>query len=224
MVTCEKLSKEYRTGSEVVQALKEASICVPEGSMSFFMGPSGSGKSTALKIIGGQLCPSSGRVEINGCVLNSMSEKELCSFRYKEVGIVPQDYMVLDYLTVWDNILLGIRVGELAKKEKDYYERARSLLSDSGLEKEMNRKAGSLSGGQRQRVAIVRALLKSPHVLLLDEPTANLDSERTLLIMEKIRKLTIDNNNVTIISTHDNRLTPFADSIYNFYDGLVTKA
>lgn len=137
--------------------------------------------------------------------------------------IVPQDYMVLDYLSVWDNILLSIRVGNLAKREKDYYDRARTLISDFGLEKEIKRKACDLSGGQRQRVAIARAMLKSPHVLLLDEPTANLDGERSIITMEEIKELTVNNNTVTIISTHDNRLTSYADNIYNFCDGVVGK-
>lgn len=223
MVKCEKLSKYYKTGSEVICALKEISINATEGTLSFFMGPSGSGKSTALKIIGGELCPSSGDVVVNGYNLKNMSEKELCSFRYKEVGIVPQDYMVLDYLSVWDNILLSIRVGNLAKREKDYYDRAITLISDLGLEKEIKRKACDLSGGQRQRVAIARAMLKSPHVLLLDEPTANLDGERSIITMEEIKELTVNNNTVTIISTHDNRLTSYADNIYNFCDGVVGK-
>jgi ABC-type lipoprotein export system ATPase subunit len=225
MVRTENLVKDYTTRGEVVHALKDADITAVEGTITLFMGPSGSGKSTALKIIGGLLSATGGTVDVGDYHLLEMSERELCSYRFSETGMVFQDFLILDHLSVWDNVLLSVRVGKKKDigSEKDYYPRTEELLRDLGLWDMRKRKASSLSGGQRQRVAIARALLKKPGVLLADEPTANLDTDTAVSVIELFREMTVKNNTVTIIATHDERLAGYADSVYDFMDGTVKK-
>ncbi len=224
MVKVTGLTKDYMPGGEVVHALKNADFACSEGTISLFMGPSGSGKSTALKIIGGMLTLTEGEIWVDDTALHTMKEGQLCSYRYNDIGIVFQDYLILDHLSVWDNVLLSVRVGKRKDRgnEKDYYPRAEELLKDLGLWDMRKRKASSLSGGQRQRVAIARALLKRPKVLLADEPTANLDTKTALSVIALFRDITEKNNTVTIIATHDERLAGEADTVYDFRDGEVS--
>lgn len=225
MVKTENLCRDYKSKSEIIHALKNANIECDNSTLTLFMGPSGSGKSTAIKVIGGILTPTSGIVRVGDYLLNEMNENELCSYRYNEVGVVFQDYMVLDHLSVVDNILLAIRVGDKKdrKKESEYTERLEELIKDLGLEGLENRLVKDLSGGQRQRVAIARALLKRPHLLLADEPTANLDTETALNVIKLFKEITEKNKTVTIIATHDERLSEYADRIYDYRDGEVQK-
>lgn len=225
MVVTENLCRDYKSKSEIIHALKDANIECDNSTLTLFMGPSGSGKSTAIKVIGGILTPTSGIVRVGDYLLNEMNENELCSYRYNEVGVVFQDYMVLDHLSVVDNILLAIRVGDKKdrKKESEYTERLEELIKDLGLEGLENRLVKDLSGGQRQRVAIARALLKRPHLLLADEPTANLDTETALNVIKLFKEITEKNKTVTIIATHDERLSEYADRIYDYRDGEVQK-
>lgn len=223
MINTNKLCKDYQTGSELVHALKNADIECMDGTVTLFMGPSGSGKSTALKILGGLLNPSCGEVFVENYKVHEMTEDDLCEYRYKDVGIVFQNYMVLEHLNVWDNVLLALRAGDTKNKEKEsnYYNKAEELLKSLGIYELKNRKASDLSGGQLQRVAIARALVKSPSVLLADEPTANLDTESAVSVISLFSKLTKENNTTTIIATHDERLADYADAIYDFQDGFV---
>ncbi len=225
MVRTKGVTKDYHVGNEIVHALKDADIECNNGTVTLFMGPSGSGKSTALKIIGGMLPITSGEVFVDDYTLHCMKEKELCSFRFSEIGMVFQDYFVLDHLSVWDNILLSVRVGSKKDrgKEKEYYGKAEELMKDLGIWELKKRKASDLSGGQRQRVAIARALLKAPKVLLADEPTANLDSKTAISVIELFKEITDKNGVVTIIATHDERLSPYADKVYDFTDGNVVE-
>lgn len=225
MINTNKLCKDYQTGSELVHALRNADIECMEGTVTLFMGPSGSGKSTALKILGGLIRPSNGEAFVKDCKIHEMTESDLCEYRYKDVGIVFQNYMVLEHLKVWDNVLLAFRAGDNKDKakESDYYEKAEELLKSLGIYELKNRKASDLSGGQLQRVAIARALLKSPAVLLADEPTANLDTESAISVISLFSKLTKENSTTTIIATHDERLADYADAIYDFQDGYVKK-
>lgn len=224
MVKTAGLTKDYMPGGEVVHALRDADFSCREGTISLFMGPSGSGKSTALKIIGGMLTPTKGEIWVDDKAVHTMNEAQLCLYRYNDIGIVFQDYLILDHLSVWDNVLLSVRVGRKKDRgnEKDFYPRAEELLKDLGLWDMRKRKASSLSGGQRQRVAIARALLKKPGVLLCDEPTANLDTETARSVIELFRDITRKNNTVTIIATHDERLADACDTVYDFRDGEVS--
>ena len=119
MVKTNDVSKDYFVGKEVVKALKNANIECNNGSVTLFMGPSGSGKSTALQVIGGMITATSGEIVVDEYTLNTLSEKELCSFRFNEIGMVFQDFLILDHLSVWDNILLSVRVGN--KKDRKFY-------------------------------------------------------------------------------------------------------
>ena len=223
MVKTNDVSKDYFVGKEVVHALKNANIVCNNGSVTLFMGPSGSGKTTALKVIGGMITATSGEIVVDEYTLNTLSEKELCSFRFNEIGMVFQDFLILDHLSVWDNILLSFRVGNKKdrKNEKEYYPKAEEIMNELGIWELKKRKASDLSGGQRQRVAVARALLKDPKVLLADEPTANLDSKTAISVIELFKDITEKNGIVTIIATHDERLTTYSDKVYDFVDGEV---
>jgi len=203
MVKITGLTKDYMPGGEVVHALRNADFSCREGTISLFMGPSGSGKSTALKIIGGMLTATKGEIWVDNKAVHTMNEAQLCLYRYNDIGIVFQDYLILDHLSVWDNVLLSVRVGKRKERgnEKDFYPRAEELLKDLGLWDMRKRK----------------------RLLLADEPTANLDTETARSVIELFRDITEKNNTVTIIATHDERLADAADAVYDFCDGEVSR-
>lgn len=213
------VSKSYNDGSKTIEALKPTDFEAERGKLIAIIGPSGSGKSTFLTIVGGLLSPTSGEVIINGRSLSRLNEKKRSKLRLEEIGFILQASNTVPFLKVKDQFKLMDRV----KQKNMRANHLKQLMSDLGILKLKNKYPTDLSGGERQRLAIARALYTNPSVILADEPTASLDSERAFEVMELLQKETKNKNTTTIVVTHDTRLLDYFDHVYNMTDGVLTK-
>jgi len=221
----EAVYKSYRMGAAEVSVLKGVDLAVKKGEFVAIVGASGSGKSTLLHILGALDNPDKGVVKFQGQDLSRIANRELNKFRNKMVGFVFQFYHLLDELSVLENVFLPAMVSKgvvgwlvsrrLAKK------RARELLSELGLGERANHKPYQLSGGERQRVAIGRALMNEPRLLLVDEPTGNLDSATGNGILNIFEKLNRAGQTIVMV-THDERIARRAGRIIILADGKIT--
>jgi putative ABC transport system ATP-binding protein len=213
-----EISKIYRMGAEIVEALKSISINVNKGEYVAFMGPSGSGKSTLMNIIGCLDSPTSGRYVLNGKDVSDMSENELAEIRNKEIGFVFQTFNLLPRATCLENVALPLIYAGFNKSDRQ--EKAFQTLSNVGLADRVHHKPNELSGGQRQRVAIARALVNNPSIILADEPTGNLDSKTSYGIMELFHELHQKGNTIIMV-THEDDIAHYAHRVIRLRDGLV---
>ncbi len=215
------VAKQYRGAGGVVNAVAEASLSVAPGELVALVGPSGSGKTTLLAMLAGLLQPTAGRITIDGQELTSLSEAELSAFRRRRIGFTFQTNNLVPYLTVLENVELILRLnGELNPTAR---RRAKELLTLLGLEERLHALPRQLSGGQRQRVAIARSLINRPALVLADEPTASLDSERAYQVVETLANLVHAQGSAGIIVTHDLRLVPFTDRVIQMLDGRIAR-
>lgn len=210
-IELKNINKDYGTGISKVQVLSDVSFKAHSGELSLVLGPSGSGKSTFLTIAGGLQRPTSGQVLIDGQDINRFSEKQRDEIRLNQIGFVLQSYNLLSYLSVADQFALVDRVhkGNLSP------DRLEKLLQELGIDE--------LSGGQNQRVAIARALYTDPAIILADEPTAALDSERVKVLGRLMKEMAKQYDKAVVVVTHDLRLKDFADRIYQIMDGKMTE-
>lgn len=213
-----EISKTYRMGAEIVQALKSISINVNKGEYVAFMGPSGSGKSTLMNIIGCLDSPTSGNYVLNGKDVSDMSENELAEIRNKEIGFVFQTFNLLPRASCLDNVALPLIYAGFNKSDRE--EKAFHTLESVGLGDRVHHRPNELSGGQRQRVAIARALVNNPSIILADEPTGNLDSKTSYSIMELFHELHQKGNTIIMV-THEDDIAHYAHRIVRLRDGLV---
>ena len=207
--------KEYDNGTK---ALQRMNLQINDGEFVFLVGPSGSGKSTIIKLITGELKPTSGTVHVNGYSLERIRTREIPYLR-RTVGVVFQDYRLIDKMTVYENVAFAMRV--VGAKEKEIKERVPYVLELVGLESKMNRHPNEMSGGEQQRLAIARALVNNPSTIIADEPTGNLDPERSFEIMALLQE--INNLGTTmLVVTHDQNLVElFNKRVISINDGLV---
>ncbi len=218
MIHCEGIWKVYRGGKpyEVI-ALQDITISIMDGSITVFQGPSGSGKTTLLSIIGAIDRPSRGKVFIDKEEITSLSEAGLAYIRRK-FGFVFQQFNLIEGLRAWENVAIPlIPLGISEKKRK---ERAYQLLGKMGLRERAVHRIVEMSGGEQQRVAIARALINDPHMLLLDEPTSNIDAETVEVVLHMLRELRSQGKTI-IISTHDETVTSLADKVYVLKKGRL---
>lgn len=185
------------------------------------MGPSGSGKTTLLNMLGGIDAPTSGSVEIDGCLISDMSEKELIAYRRDNIGFIFQDYSLLPVLTALENVEFVMQLQ--GKTERECRERAMSLLDQVGLAQQMHKRPSKMSGGQQQRVAVARALAPKPRFVMADEPTANLDAKSTSELLDIMEQLSEQEGTTFIFSTHDPRVIKRAHRIIVFEDGRLAR-
>lgn len=218
IIETSKISKTYRMGAELVEALKSISITVNKGEYVAFMGPSGSGKSTLMNIIGCLDSPTTGSYVLNGKDVSDMSENELAEVRNKEIGFVFQTFNLLPRASCLDNVALPLVYAGYSKSERS--EMAFQALKNVGLGDRVGHKPNELSGGQRQRVAIARALVNNPSIILADEPTGNLDSKTSYGIMELFHDLH-QRGNTIIMVTHEDDIAHYAHRVVRLRDGLV---
>ncbi len=211
--------KVYEMGDEEVVALEDANLRVAADEIIALVGPSGSGKTTLCSIAGGILSASSGRVRVGGRDITGFNEKKLSAFRRESVGFVFQSVNLVPFLTARENLLvvdeLGARTGAKAR------ERADQLLEELGLADRRNNLPSQLSGGQRQRVAIGRALMNDPSLVLFDEPTSALDTKLGEQVMELIQQEMKARGIASVIVTHDERMTHYADRTVLITDGVL---
>lgn len=218
-IELKNINKDYGTGISKVQVLSDVSFKAHSGELSLVLGPSGSGKSTFLTIAGGLQRPTSGQVLIDGQDISRFSEKQRDEIRLNQIGFVLQSYNLLSYLSVADQFALVNRVhkGNLSP------DRLEKLLQELGIDQLVNKFPDELSGGQNQRVAIARALYTDPAIILADEPTAALDSERVKVVGRLMKEMAKQYDKAVVVVTHDLRLRDFADRIYQIMDGKMTE-
>lgn len=218
LIECKNISKSFGEGHTEVQALKETNFSVAAGEFVAIIGPSGSGKSTLLTIIGGLQTPSEGKVLIRNNPFSEEAEKERAALRFKEIGFILQASNLVPFLNVRDQLRLVNKV----KKTKMEKEHTDSLLKELDILRLEKSYPSDLSGGERQRVAIARALYHDPSVILADEPTASLDSERAFEVVDILARETKSKQKATIMVTHDERLIDKCDKVYVMKDGVLT--
>ncbi|MCW3002179.1 MAG: transporter related protein [Conexibacter sp.] len=214
--------KEYRTGPETVRAVNGVSLRIEPGELIALFGPSGSGKSTLLMIAAAVLAPDSGGIYVNGRDVTTLSSREAAAYRMRELGFISQAIDLLAGADAVTNAALklygmGMRVGPANR-------RVAKMLEAVGLGARLKHRPYELSMGERQRVMIVRALSTEPRVVLADEPTGALDSERTTEVLELLRTVTTERQIATLLVTHDPQAAPYADRVYTLRDGTLARS
>ena len=214
----ENLTKSYGKGEAKVDAIKNINLSINKGEFVAIVGPSGSGKSTLLHLLGGVDKPTSGKVYINDVDIYNLKEKDLSIFRRRNVGLIYQFYNLIPVLSVKENILLPAELDN-RKIDKDYLD---DLLKTLGLKERANHLPNELSGGQQQRTSIGRALINRPSIVLVDEPTGNLDSKNSKEVLELLKLSVRKYNQTLILITHDINIAKSADRVITIEDGEIT--
>lgn len=213
----------YNQGSDnQVNALLDINIEIKQNEFVIFFGPSGCGKTTLLNLISGLEIPTTGSVEVNGVVLETLKRDEMAEFHRKDVGMVFQAYNLIPSLSVLDNVVLPRVFWEKGTKE-EREQRAKELLDRFGVLAQANKFPAQLSGGQQQRVGIARALINDQPIILADEPVGNLDSKSAKNVLELLRDLNEKENKTIIMVTHNAENLEFADHVFYIKDGKVIK-
>lgn len=213
--------KVYGSGHTEVVAVSDATMAVDEGEFVALLGPSGSGKTTLISIIGGLLAPTTGTVTMGGTDVTTLGKKDLTRFRAERVGFVFQSANLVPFLTARENLLF---VSSLVKgiSKKQAQQRADQLLGELGLAERASNLPEQLSGGERQRVAIGRALMNDPDLVLVDEPTAALDTAMGRQVVELLRREIKSRGKTGIMVTHDLRMVDYTDRVFEILDGHLT--
>ncbi|MGO1923109.1 MAG: ABC transporter ATP-binding protein [Jeotgalicoccus sp.] len=219
MLKFENVIKSFKDGDQTIEAVKNTSIIFNKGECIAIIGPSGSGKSTFLTIAGALQTPTEGDVQINGKSISGMKSKELSNLRLNEIGFILQASNLVPFLSVKQQFQL------LKKSKKDVMADSEldELFEKLSLTKVRNQLPSELSGGQKQRVAIAKSLYTNPSIILADEPTASLDTENALKVMQILKEETEQRMKTCIIVTHDERLTEYCDAVYKMTDGILEK-
>ena len=214
------VTKSYQDGNKEIEALKETNFKIEEGQFIAIIGPSGSGKSTFLTLAGGLQTPSKGQIIINGKDYTNLSEKERAKLRFNDIGFVLQASNLVPFLTAKQQLELVDRIN---KQKRQTLQDKKSLFKELGIDHLENKLPKDLSGGERQRLAIARALYNNPAIILADEPTASLDSDRAFEVVDLLLKECKEKNKSIIMVTHDNRMIEKCDHVYRMKDGILTK-
>jgi len=221
MINCKNLTKIYKNGDVETEALKGISFKVEEGEFVAIVGPSGSGKSTLMHILGALDTPTSGRYFLDGQEVSQLKDDQLSDLRRNRIGFVFQSFNLLPRTTALRNVTLPLLYQGISTKERE--EKARKTLKSAGLEEKFyDRHSNQLSGGQIQRVAIARALINNPAIILADEPTGNLDTKNSRLVMKAFRKLN-EKGHTIIVITHEDEVAAFAKRVIAVRDGEIEK-
>ena len=215
MIEFTNVTKSYSVGTH---ALRGVTMQIEDGEFAFLVGPSGSGKSTIIKLITGELKPTSGAVHVNGYSLERIRKREIPYLR-RTVGVVFQDFRLIDTKTVYENVAFAMRA--VGAKEREVRERVPYILELVGLETKSRRHPTELSGGEQQRLAIARALVNNPSTIIADEPTGNLDPARSFEIMTLLQE--INNLGTTLlVVTHERDLVErFGKRVIALNEGLI---
>ena len=215
------ISKSYKTAGETMRILQNVNLQVMKGEMVAIMGPSGSGKTTLLHVLTGVDTPDDGEIVIGGETFSQLTEEEKAFFRRKHMGMIFQDFQLLESLTVKENILLPLI---LERKEADIQQERFSRISDVlGIEKLADKGITEISGGQKQRVAIGRALINEPDIIFGDEPTGSLDRKTTGDVMRCMKQMNQRSGISFLLVTHDAYTASFCDRVLFLQDGNLAK-
>jgi len=213
--------KTFATDTGSINAVDHVSFSVNHGEFVALVGPSGSGKTTMLSILAALLSPTSGQILIDGQDLARMAETQRVALRREKIGFTFQSNNLIPFLTAVENVELMLRLNN--KLDKAGKLRSAELLSRLGLGERLKNLPNQMSGGQQQRVAIARALIHAPTVVLADEPTASLDTERAFQVVQTFAALIHENNRAGIMVTHDLRMCQYVDRILQMRDGQLVK-
>lgn len=214
----DSVTKVFGEGSSEYVALDNINFEAESGQIILVVGPSGSGKTTFLTIAGGLQTPTEGNVKINNTNITNLSKRQQTNLRLKKIGFVLQSYNLVPFLTVEEQFKFVDKINQNNLTENKMHE----LLEDLELLQLLKKYPNQLSGGQKQRVAIARALYTDPEYILADEPTAALDTERSMKVIELLKNLAHKRNKIIIVVTHDLRLKDIADRVYQIIDGKMT--
>lgn len=220
IIKTDNLTKSYRQGAVVTEALRGVSIAIPRGSFTCIVGPSGHGKSTLMHLLGGLDRPSGGSVLLDGTELSRLNDAGLAALRARKVGFVFQFFNLLGSLTALENVETAMMMTGLPAREQR--RRALELLERVGLVDRAGYRPYQLSGGQQQRVAIARALANDPPLLLMDEPTGNLDSHAEAEVLAILNGLHAQGTTVVVV-THNPEIAGRAQQVILVRDGLVQR-
>jgi putative ABC transport system ATP-binding protein len=212
------VTKSLPLGRERISILKGVSLRIEHGELVAIIGPSGSGKSTLLGLIAGLDNPTTGRVLIDGTDITRMPEGRLAQVRNEKIGMVFQAFNLIPTLTAQENVEVPLYVGRHSGRPSD---RAKELLALVGLSHRLGNKPNQLSGGEQQRVAVARALVTRPAIVIMDEPTGNLDQKNSENVLQMVRDLRDSTGTTFIIATHDLKVASSADRSIRIVDGLV---
>ena len=215
MIEFTDVVKSYTQGNK---ALKGVSMQIEDGEFCFLVGPSGSGKSTIIKLITGELKPTSGTVHVNGYSLERIRKREI-PFMRRTVGVVFQDFRLIANMTVYENVAFAMRV--IGAKEKAIRERVPYVLELVGLESKAKRHPGELSGGEQQRLAIARALVNNPSTIIADEPTGNLDPQMSFEIMSLLQEINNLGTTMLVVTHAQDLVNRFGKRTITINDGLI---
>ena len=213
------ITKTYSPDKVPVQALRGVSLEIEQGEFTAIVGPSGSGKTTLLNIIGGLDKPTSGKIEVGGTNISTLSDNQLIDFRKDNIGFVFQSYNLIPVLTAKENVAFVMMLQNACKAARQ--QRAMELLTAVGISDKQDKRPSELSGGQQQRVAVARALATKPSFILADEPTANLDSTSTAGLLDIMLALNQQEKMTFVFSTHDQRVIDRARRVVTLVDGRI---
>ena len=215
MIEFTDVVKSYSVGN---RALKGVSMQIEDGEFAFLVGPSGSGKSTIIKLITGELKPTSGTVHVNGYNLERIRKREI-PFLRRTVGVVFQDFRLIHNKTVYENVAFVMRA--IGAREKEIRERVPSVLNLVGLDTKSRRHPSELSGGEQQRLAIARALVNNPSTIIADEPTGNLDPSKSLEIMSLLMEINNLGTTMLVVTHAHDLVERFPKRVIAIDDGLI---
>ena len=221
IIKLKNTSKSYPIAGKEFMALKKLDLSIQEAEFTGIVGPSGSGKTTLLNIIGSLDKPSTGDATVLGKEIKSLSHKEAASLRNFNIGFIFQVFNLLPVYTVFENVEFALLL-----QKKSALERKKAVMKALewvGLEDQADKRPDKLSGGESQRVAIARAMVKTPKIVLADEPTANLESENAHGILKTMKKLNKDLGTTFLFSTHDEKVMGYLDRIIHLRDGSIEK-
>ena len=219
MIQAENVRKTYRIGKVDVQALRGVSLQVEQGEFVSIVGPSGSGKSTLFYILGGLTHADSGRVSIDGVDFTSLSDGDRTRMRKQKIGFVFQKFNLLPTLSAEGNIDIALDIaGAAANHDAAHIERITRLL---GIDQRMNHRPSEMSGGEQQRVALARALANKPAIVLADEPTGNLDSQNSEIVLNMLRQSNKELGQTVLMITHNPEAAEYGDRIIHMRDGTI---
>ena len=220
IVRLQNVYKSYHLGQTLVPALRGVNLCLHKGEFAAVIGTSGSGKSTLLNMIGCIDDPDSGVIELDGVDIKRLDDDEKSALRNRTVGFIFQSFNLIPVLTVGENVELPLLINPAISVD-DRQKRVRQAIEDVGLKEFCSHLPDQLSGGQRQRVAIARALASEPRLVLADEPTANLDSKTSHMIIDLMLELNARRHVTFLFSTHDEKLMGRVSRIIHIEDGLI---
>jgi putative ABC transport system ATP-binding protein len=220
-IVLDNVKKSYTLGRTQVEALRGVSLRIKAGDFLTVAGPSGSGKTSLLNLIGCLDTPQHGEVVFDGVNVNTLDATSRAHLRNEKIGYVFQSFNLMPVLNVYENVELPARIGRGRHDERALREWIMHLIDAVGLADRVRHRPDELSGGQRQRVAIARALVNHPRLLLADEPTANLDADTGVRILELLRKINREEHTALVFSTHDQDIIDQCDDVLRMRDGVL---